>query len=90
MSVGTPSIMSRIPQTQEVLEPAGLDEIMFDPYDWQDIANKIEYWLPRKDELYQKELPLYQKLAKRTPEVVASEYVEAFEKFMNMDRVKKN
>lgn len=87
MSVGTPSIMSRIPQTQDVLEPAGLEDVMFDPYDWCDIAKKIEYWLPRCEELYQKELPLYNEMAKRTPEVVAGEYMNAFQKFIDMDRL---
>ena len=89
MSVGTPSVMSRIPQVQDVLEPAGLDEVMFDPYDWRDMADKIEYWLAHKEELYQKELPLYEELAKRTPEVVAKEYAEAFQTFIEMDRAEK-
>ena len=85
MSVGTPSIMSRIPQVQDVLKPANLEDVMFDPYNWRDIANKIEYWLPRAHKLYQKELPLYQQLAKRTPDVVANEYIKAFEYFMELE-----
>lgn len=85
MSVGTPSLMSRIPQTQDVLEPAGLEEIMFDAHDWRDMADKMAYWLPRLDELYEKELPLYRELAKRTPDVVAADYLRAFEDFMRLD-----
>lgn len=86
MSVGTPSLMSRIPQVQEVLEPAGLEEIMFDPFSWEDLANKIEYWLSKKEKLYEKELPLYSEMAKRTPEVVANDYVKAFEYFIKLDK----
>lgn len=88
MSVGTPSLMSRIPQVTEYFSPAGLDDCLFDPYDWMDLAKKIEYWLPRTEELYQKELPLYRKLAKRTTDVVACEYVKAFEYFIALEAKK--
>ena len=89
MSVGTPSVMSDIPQTREVLETAGLEDIMFDPYDWKVMAEKIEYGLNHRDELYQKELPLYQEMAKRTPEVEAEEYVEAFKYFIAQEAAAK-
>ena len=89
MSVGTPSVMSDIPQTRDVLEPAGLEDIMFDPYDWKDMADKIEYALAHKEELYEKELPLYQELAKRTPKVEAQEYVEAFRYFIEQEAAEK-
>ncbi len=86
MSVGTPSIMSDIPQVRDVLEPAGLEEIMFDPYDWKAIAEKIMWALEHRDELYEKELPLYQQMEKRTSKVVAAEYMQAFEAFIALDR----
>lgn len=86
MSVGTPSIMSDIPQTREVLEPAGLEEIMFDPYDYRSIAEKIEWALTRRQELYEKEAPLYRELARRTPDVVAAEYVKTFEYVIDQER----
>ncbi|MDO4921263.1 MAG: glycosyltransferase [Phascolarctobacterium sp.] len=86
MSVGTPSIMSDIPQVREVLEPAGLEEIMFDPYDWRAIADKIEWALADIDGLYRKELPLYEEMAKRTYSVVAADYVKAFETFIEKDK----
>lgn len=85
MSVGTPSLMSDIPQVREVLEPAGLEEIMFDPYDWKAMAEKIEWGIRNKEALYCKELPLYEKMAQRTPEVVAEEYIEAFKRFVQLD-----
>lgn len=86
MSVGTPSIMSDIPQTREVLEPAGLEEIMFDPYDYRSIAEKIEWAVNHRQELYKKELPLYRELSKRTPDVVAAEYVRTFKYIIDQER----
>lgn len=90
MSVGTPSIMSDIPQVRDVLEPAGLEEIMFDPYDWHAIADKIEWALSDLEVLYQKELPLYHEMEKRTYSVVAAEYVDAFKKFIELDEHNKD
>lgn len=90
MSVGTPSIMSDIPQTRDVLSNAGLDEIMFDPYNWMDIAEKIEWGLKNKEYLYNLELPLYEQMSKRTYEVVADDYIKAFEYFIELDRKEKS
>lgn len=91
MSVGTPSVMSDIPQVRDVVEPYGLcDAMLFDPYDWQSMADKIEYGLAHRQELYELEFPLYQDQAKRTDSVVAAEYVAAFEKFIREDQEKKN
>ena len=78
MSVGTPSIMSDIPQVREVLEKAGLEEIMFDPEDYIKMADKIEWALDNRDDLYRLELPLYMELEKRTDSMVANEYREHF------------
>lgn len=89
MSVGTPSILANVPFEMDVLKPAGLMDATFDPTDWKDLAEKIEYWLPRRDELYKLELPLYTQLAQRTPDVVANEYIKAFEYFRNMDLYEK-
>lgn len=86
MSVGTPSIMSDIPQVREVVEPYGLaEEMLFDPYDYRDMADKIEHGLQHKAELYQKQLPLYQVMEKRTADVVAREYIAAFETFIGLE-----
>lgn len=88
MSVGTPSVMSDIPQTRDVVEPYGLaDDILFDPYDWKAMVEKIEYGLANSRELYQRELTLYRDLEKRTGDVVAEEYINAFKKFIEMDKL---
>lgn len=86
MSVGTPSVMSDIPQVREVVEPYGLaDEMLFDPYDYRAMAEKIEYGLQHREELYQKQLPLYRGMEKRTADVVAQEYIAAFETFIELE-----
>lgn len=91
MSVGTPSVMSDIPQVRDTVEPYGLcDAMLFDPYNWRSMADKIEYGLTHRQELYELELPLYQDQAKRTDSVVAAEYVKAFEAFICEDQEKKN
>ena len=82
-SVGTPSVMSRIPATLEDIEDEQLrEEILFNPYDPLEMANKIEWALNNRDELYRLEAPLYAKFAKRTWKVVAEEYVKAYEQWL--------
>ena len=81
MSVGTPCIIANAPFEMEILEPAELSDITFDPTNWLDLANKIEYGFKNREELYNKELPLYEKIQKRTPNVVAKEYIDVFTYF---------
>lgn len=85
MSVGTPSIMSNIPQITEVTQGFETNNYLFDPYDYVDIADKIVYGLENRDELIKKQMPLYEKVAARTWEDVGKEYVQAFEYFINKD-----
>ncbi|MSU09381.1 glycosyltransferase family 4 protein [Veillonellaceae bacterium WCA-693-APC-5D-A] len=85
MSVGTPSIMSDIPQVREVLAPAGLENMMFNPYSWKAIAEKIEWGLSNADLLYEQQLKLYKMMEKRTSDKVAEEYEEAFRYFISID-----
>lgn len=75
MSVGTPVIMSRIPMVEEII-PEDLGRLMlFDPFRVEDIADKIEWGLNNRDELYALQKPIFDKLAKRTWDHVASEYI---------------
>lgn len=87
MSVGTPSVMSDIPQTRDVTDRYGLsEEMLFDPYDWKSMAERIEYGLANKERMYQLQLPMYEDQKKRTSKVVAEEYIAAFEYFAAMDK----
>ena len=83
MSVGTPSIMSNIPQTREIIDNTNLGDILFDPHDWKTLAEKIEWALDNRSELYKRELVLYNELKIRTADTVAKEYIEAFEVFID-------
>lgn len=84
MSVGTPSVMSDIPQVRSVVQKYGLENVMlFDPNDPDAIAEKIGFGLAHKAELYQQELPMYRDMESRTEEVVAQEYIEAFQCFID-------
>lgn len=84
MSVGTPSIMSDIPQVREIFEPAGLGDCMFDPYDWMDIATKIEYGILKREEILTRQMTLYNELRRRTADVVAFEYIQELTHFKDL------
>lgn len=88
MSVGTPSIMSRIPQTMEELDSYGLDEYTFDPFDHMAIADKIVYGLEHRAELILNEQKLYADLLHRTNEKGYQEYIDAFEYFVSIEKRK--
>jgi len=76
LSVGTPVVMARIAVTEEVVtDPEMQDLMLFDPYDWKAIADKIEWALQNKDMLLERQLPLYSKLAERTWQNVVDEHV---------------
>ncbi|WP_420473095.1 glycosyltransferase [Noviherbaspirillum sp. ST9] len=80
LSVGTPVVMSRIPVTEEVITDPGLQDLtLFDPYDWKDMAGKIEWALARRELLVARQMPFYNKLAQRTWRNVVDEYVAVLE-----------
>ena len=87
MSVGTPCIMGRIPQVTDMIPKVyPLDHILFDPLNYLDIAHHIMYGIENKEKLYQDELPMYKDIEARTGEIVSRDYVEAFKKFILMDK----
>lgn len=75
--------MSSIPQVTEVMQGYGLEDYLFDPYDYLDMSAKIEKGLKNRDELIAKEQVLYDQLKNRTWKDVCREYVQAFEYFIN-------
>lgn len=86
MSVGTPSVMSNIPQVMEVMQDADMSDYLFDPYDYMDMADKIEKGLQNRVELLEKERNIYSKLSGRTWEDVCKEYIQAFQYFINRSK----
>lgn len=77
VSVGTPVVMSDIPVTREILAGDELQDLMlFDPYDWQSMAKRIEEALAEPDILYRKQRKFYDRvLASRTWGDVVSEHL---------------
>lgn len=73
LSVGTPVVMSRIAVTLEVMTDPALQAMsLFDPYDWRDMAKRIEWALAHREELLAAQRALYDLLARRSwREVVA-------------------
>ncbi len=77
LSVGTPVLMARIPVTEEVITDFELQQqMLFDPYDWKEMADKIEWGINNHYALLEKQKPLYNKLSQRTWRHVVDEYVE--------------
>lgn len=86
MSVGTPSIMSKIPQVEEFTKLYGLDNFLFDPYNYNDITEKIIYGLENLNELRSKQMDLYNHLYKNfSQEEVGMRYEKSFEAFIKTD-----
>lgn len=76
LSVGTPVVMARIAVTREVVTDAELQGLMlFDPYDWEDMAARMEWALQNRDELLGRQLKLYDRLAERSWRTVVHEYI---------------
>lgn len=81
LSVGTPVVMAHIPVTEEILtEPALQAATFFDPYDWRDMAKRIEWALAHRDELLAIQKPSYERLAQRTWQNVVQEHVEVLDR----------
>lgn len=87
MSVGTPSVMSCIPQVIEEVKGYNLENMLFDPYDYKSIAERILYGLENRQELFDSEQKMFDDLRKRDWGKVGEEYVEAFKYFVNRDRI---
>lgn len=76
LSVGTPVVMARIAVTEEIITDAGLQSLMlFDPYDWMDMAGRIEWALHNLPLLKARQTPFYEQLAQRTWRQVVDEHV---------------
>jgi glycosyltransferase involved in cell wall biosynthesis len=78
MSIGTPSIMARIPATAEILPEHLWSNMTFDPRDISAIRGRIEYSADNTEELFEIQKPFYNELiANRDWSNVAEEYILA-------------
>lgn len=80
LGVGTPVVMSSIPVTRELMPHALQEQMLFDPYNPDDIARRIEYGMTHSEELLDAQKPFYKSLRKRTWGHVVDEYVDVFRK----------
>jgi hypothetical protein len=81
MSVGTPVVMARIQVTEEIVTDPGLQSAMlFDPFDWKDMAARIEFGLHNRDKLLALQQPLFEQLAQRSWRNVVDDYVAVLDR----------
>ncbi|MGO9361636.1 MAG: glycosyltransferase [Xanthobacteraceae bacterium] len=77
LSVGTPVVMARIPVTQEVVTVPELQQkMLFDPYSWQDMAERIHWALQNRAELLGAQTEVYRSLARRTWRDVVNDHLQ--------------
>lgn len=76
-SVGTPSVMSRIPVVKEIIQDEALLEMMtFNPADRAAMLEKILWGLDNRDALVAAQQPLFESLATRTWSIAAGDYLD--------------
>jgi glycosyltransferase involved in cell wall biosynthesis len=81
LSVGTPVVMARIAVTEEVVTQPDLQEFMlFDPYDWKNMADRIEWALNNRRLLFERQKPFYEQLTHRTWRHAVDEYLEILDR----------
>jgi glycosyltransferase involved in cell wall biosynthesis len=77
LSVGTPVVMARIAVTEEIVTDPDLQAAMlFDPYDWRSMAERIEWGLQNRAALLAQQKPLYERLARRTWRHVVDDHID--------------
>ena len=86
LSVNTPVIMSRIPVTLEVITDPKIQEMMlFDPYNWKDLAERLEWAVHHKTILLEAQRSVYQQLEKRTWQQVVNDYINVLDSLATSD-----
>lgn len=80
LSVDTPVVMARIAVTEEILnQPELQDTTFFDPFEWEDMACRIEWALSHREELLTLQKNIYQSLIQRTWTDVVNEHITVLE-----------
>ena len=80
LSVDTPVAMARIAVTEEILNQPELQEsTFFDPYDWEDMASRIEWALSNQEKLLTLQKNVYRGLIERTWTDVVNEHITVLE-----------
>ncbi|WP_028389401.1 hypothetical protein [Legionella fairfieldensis] len=81
--------MARIPVTTELITDQDLQNIMlFDPYNWRDLALRIEWGLNNRQTLLAKQKDIFNRLMQRSWRDVVDEYVMILDELSNHHRIK--
>jgi glycosyltransferase involved in cell wall biosynthesis len=82
VSVGTPVVMARIPVTTEYLGSAPVAaSMLFDPYDWRALADRIEWALANREVLYRAQREYFDEIvARRTWAHVVDDHIRALDR----------
>ncbi|TVT82778.1 glycosyltransferase [Pseudomonas sp. H3(2019)] len=86
LSVGTPVAMARIAVAEEVLNDDEVQELtFFDPYDWKDMAKRIQLSLHNREEVLAVQTQFYKKLSLRSWTDVVNEHVDVLDSISSRD-----
>jgi glycosyltransferase involved in cell wall biosynthesis len=81
LSVGTPVVMARIAVTEEVITDPELQAMMlFDPYIWQDMADRIEWAIQNRDELRSAQMDAFKSISLRTWHDVVADHIRILDR----------
>jgi glycosyltransferase involved in cell wall biosynthesis len=87
LSVSTPVVMARIPVSEEILTDPDLQKVtFFDPYSWEDIADKVEWALDHRQDVLSIQSVAYQSLARRTWTNVVDEHIDVLLEISDKDK----
>ena len=79
--------MARIPVTEEIITDQELQQqMLFDPYDWKDIAARIEWGLNNLHALLEIQKPVYEQLSRRTWRSAVDEYIELLDRISTVNK----
>ena len=80
VSLGTPALLSRTPNTLDLFPRDAIEPFLFDPYSVTDLADKIEWALDNRAQVLDVQTQLYHEAkASRTWATVGAEYARVFE-----------
>jgi hypothetical protein len=88
LSVGTPIVMSRIAVTEEIINEAELQALMlFDPYDWRSMAERMEWAIQNRAVLLSRQLDVFRSIASRTWDDVVADHINILDRIVTHQTV---
>jgi hypothetical protein len=73
--------MARIAVTEEVITDPNLQAMMlFDPYVWQDMADRIEWAIQNRDKLCAVQVDVFKAISRRSWDDVVADHVEILQR----------